>query len=482
MDFMLVSGAQSRDVPNLATLPASRNDRRAAAAVTFLLWAFAVGAIPARDVVTAPIPGVVPTQEALVFAAYLFTAYLMFSQFRSTGLLVLGTTGVGYLFVSLLQIPYALAYGDLWVRGVLVGTPSTPSWSGLAWHFAFPLLVGIYVAYDRTFSVAVAEEHRGWMIRVAVVTTILVAALVTMLTLAPDVLPALYSGGDFLRLSGIFHVHAPFKFLAIFGGFTLVVNLVAAVMIFMRTRCRTVLQLWITVSLVGMVLDQLLYVISPTHNALTWYLGKAVTLVTASIVLAILLRQVAVLYRRVAELATIDQLTGLPNRRTLEGQLDWMLHYGERNRLALAVVMVDVDYFKPYNDAYGHTSGDDVLKHVANTLRASILRSSDFVARFGGEEFVALLPDTTREGTCLAVERMRTAIERLAIPHKTSPRGKVTISVGAAVGLLSEAGPRELLRAADEALYTAKAGGRNRCVIVSCEPEPSAVRRMSILT
>src|SRR5579875_3384728 len=167
MDFMLVSGAQSRDVPNLATLPASRNDRRAAAAVTFLLWAFAVGAIPARDVVTAPIPGVVPTQEALVFAAYLFTAYLMFSQFRSTGLLVLGTTGVGYLFVSLLQIPYALAYGDLWVRG---------------------LLVGIYVAYDRTFSVAVAEEHRGWMIRVAVVTTILVAALVTMLTLAPDVL------------------------------------------------------------------------------------------------------------------------------------------------------------------------------------------------------------------------------------------------------------------------------------------------------
>jgi two-component system chemotaxis family response regulator WspR len=152
----------------------------------------------------------------------------------------------------------------------------------------------------------------------------------------------------------------------------------------------------------------------------------------------------------------------------LEAQLDWIVHYGERHGMSLAVVMVDVDHFKSYNDTYGHAAGDDVLKHVANTLRANVLRGSDLVARYGGEEFVALLPDATPGGTALAVERMRTAVERLGLPHRGSLTGVVTISVGAAVGVIGEIGPRELLRAADEALYTAKADGRNRIEVVNC--------------
>ena len=150
-------------------------------------------------------------------------------------------------------------------------------------------------------------------------------------------------------------------------------------------------------------------------------MAKSVALVTAAIVLVILLRQVSKLYRRIADLATMDELTGLANRRTLDGHLDWMVRYGGRHGVSMGVVMVDVDHFKKYNDTYGHAAGDDVLRHVANTLRANVLRASDLVARYGGEEFVAMLPDATREGTQLAVERMRSALERLGIPPHERP-------------------------------------------------------------
>lgn len=464
---MLVHSVQSTDIPNLATLTASQRARRTATVLTLLLLALGTAAYVSRDVATVPVPAVIAVQTALLCVAYLFTSYLLFSQFRSTGLLVLATAGAGYALIGLLQIPFLLSWPNLWVRGELIGTAATPAWIGLSWHLLFPILIGLHVTYDREFNAAVEDKDRAWIVRITVAVVCVVVTLVTLVAMG-NTLPQVYESARFAWVT------------VAVGRIIIVTTTIAILAIVLRTRCRTILQLWMPVGLIGFGLDQFLYSSSNVRYSLTWYSAKAVALITAAIVLIVLLRQISALYRRVADLATIDQLTSLPNRRILDGQLDWIMHYGERHGMALAIVMVDVDYFKAYNDTYGHTAGDEVLQHVANTLQANVLRSSDLVARYGGEEFVALLPDATREGTTLAVERMRAAVERLSIPHMDSPRGRVTISAGAAVGIVGDIGPRELLRAADEALYSAKTGGRNRCVVVTCGPSASS-RRLSLV-
>lgn len=455
-------GSPSFEVPNLATLASSRKDQRAAALLALSLLVIAVVTALMRTVQLPALLGTVPAQATLVTAAYLVTANLMFSQFRSTGLLVLLTVGVGYVVTGLLQIPYGLAFPDVWVKGLLLGNVTTAAWSGVFWHLVFPILVGIHVAYDRTFQNAAAAPDRPRLLRIAVAASVLVACVITVVTFRQGLLPQIYANGRFQPALGTI-------------GWTVTwVNLLVALAILWRTRCSTVLQVWLAVGLVGMGLDQMLFTVSPARYVVSWYASKGFAIATAAIVLSVLLRQLTVLYRQVAELAAIDQLTGLPNRRSLEGQLDWIIRYSERHRLALGAVMIDVDFFKTYNDMYGHSAGDVALKRIADALR-TVLRSSDVIARYGGEEFLALLPDATREGAALTVERMRTAIEQLEIVHDGSSYGRVTATFGAAVGIVGKAGTPGLLLAADQALYAAKEDGRNRCIVVAFE-DPSTPR------
>jgi diguanylate cyclase (GGDEF)-like protein len=159
--------------------------------------------------------------------------------------------------------------------------------------------------------------------------------------------------------------------------------------------------------------------------------------------------------------AATDSLTGLPNRRAVQETLKRMMGQAGRTLAPMAVLLLDLDHFKQINDTYGHDRGDAVLAAVGEVL-ASALRTSDFVGRNGGEEFVALLPDTGIEGAMEAAEKLRAAIGRLALPGIDRP---VTASVGAAVYPHTAADAESLLRLADRALYAAKAGGRNRCAM-----------------
>jgi diguanylate cyclase (GGDEF)-like protein len=156
--------------------------------------------------------------------------------------------------------------------------------------------------------------------------------------------------------------------------------------------------------------------------------------------------------------AATDSLTGLPNRRAVQEALKRMIAQAGRTLAPMAVLLLDLDHFKQINDTYGHDRGDAVLAAVGEVL-ASALRTSDFVGRNGGEEFVALLPDTGVEGAMEAAEKLRTAIGRLTLPGIDRP---VTASVGAAVYPHTAADAESLLRLADRALYAAKASGRNR--------------------
>ncbi|MBY0395328.1 MAG: diguanylate cyclase, partial [Thermoleophilia bacterium] len=168
--------------------------------------------------------------------------------------------------------------------------------------------------------------------------------------------------------------------------------------------------------------------------------------------------------RVLAALAATDGLTGLANRRAFDELLNREWRRAIRGGLPIALAILDIDAFKLFNDAEGHLRGDDCLRDVAGALREAVKRPCDLVARFGGEEFAVLMPDTGQEPLAMLGERLRAAVEDLAIPHPTSPVAPiVTVSLGLASAqpAMGDA-PEALIRAADAVLYRAKRAGRNR--------------------
>ena len=169
-----------------------------------------------------------------------------------------------------------------------------------------------------------------------------------------------------------------------------------------------------------------------------------------------------------ARLAAIDGLTQVWNRRYFDECLDREWWRCRREQQYLSLILCDVDYFKAYNDTYGHPAGDQVLRQISQAMSQTLRRSTDLVARYGGEEFGLILPDTDTQGAEIVAHQIRTAIYNLQIPHRSSPLGYVTISLGVATVM-----PRvdryviDLMKTTDQALYTAKAQGRNRAFIVN---------------
>lgn len=173
------------------------------------------------------------------------------------------------------------------------------------------------------------------------------------------------------------------------------------------------------------------------------------------------------------QMVFLDGLTGVANRRFFDERMDeeWRRH--QRSGNALSLLMIDIDYFKRYNDTYGHQAGDDCLKRVATAIRRQMSRPHDLVARYGGEEFSCILPETSLEGARQVALHEVEAIRELAIPHRASEVSDVvTISVGAATMVpSSETTWADLISLADMQLYQAKKHGRNR---VEIAPELAA--------
>ncbi|MCU0289532.1 MAG: diguanylate cyclase [Acidobacteria bacterium] len=168
--------------------------------------------------------------------------------------------------------------------------------------------------------------------------------------------------------------------------------------------------------------------------------------------------------KKLERLANFDSLTGVANRRNFLEIYTKEWKRGCRSKQPLSLVMIDVDFFKLYNDFYGHQAGDECLKEIALLLNEALPRAGDVLARYGGEEFIAILPGTDMNGTCAVAEKLRKKIESAAIHHKSSSISNyVTISLGVASMIPSARKTKEsLIGAADEALYKAKRKGRNR--------------------
>jgi two-component system chemotaxis family response regulator WspR len=180
--------------------------------------------------------------------------------------------------------------------------------------------------------------------------------------------------------------------------------------------------------------------------------------------LLVLTRQLAEANRELERLATHDALTGIANRRFFNQILEHEWRRAVRTPHLLSVIMIDIDCFKAFNDTYGHQAGDDCLKAVASALQRVVKRPMDILSRYGGEEFVAVLPDTGGEGALLLAEQMRHTVLALAIRHETSTTAAmVTVSIGVATALPGQyPSPEALIAEADRALYRAKDAGRNR--------------------
>jgi diguanylate cyclase (GGDEF)-like protein/PAS domain S-box-containing protein len=170
---------------------------------------------------------------------------------------------------------------------------------------------------------------------------------------------------------------------------------------------------------------------------------------------------------RLELLSVSDGLTGVANRRCFDQTIQREWTRLQRTKDLLSLIMCDVDFFKLFNDTYGHQNGDDCLKSVAKTLQANARRGADCVARYGGEEFAVILPVTGKKSAIHVAEKIRQTMEKIAIAHsKSSVVPYVTLSLGVATVVPDKQGtPDSLIKCADEALYLAKSSGRNRVVV-----------------
>jgi diguanylate cyclase (GGDEF)-like protein/PAS domain S-box-containing protein len=164
--------------------------------------------------------------------------------------------------------------------------------------------------------------------------------------------------------------------------------------------------------------------------------------------------------------SAIDGLTGIANRRSFDAALEEEWGRSRRQGQPLSLIMADIDHFKHYNDQYGHQAGDRCLQQVAQCLKVSLHRAGDLAARYGGEEFAVILPGLGPDAAHAVAEKLRQNVEALGLAHD-SPSGldRVTVSLGVAtVWPAADAGSADLIARADQALYQAKRGGRNRVV------------------
>lgn len=195
-------------------------------------------------------------------------------------------------------------------------------------------------------------------------------------------------------------------------------------------------------------------------------IALAVGFVVLSMLMSTQLRRRLRTEQELMLLARTDGLTGLSNRRMLDETLENEWARARRAHAVLALLFIDIDWFKPYNDTYGHQAGDRALAAVARTIGESIRRPGDCAARYGGEEFVVVLPQTSIEGATALAEKIRAAVGELAIEHTSSEYGHVTVSIGVAAWAPERGSTIScIMRAADQALNDAKSAGRNRVAV-----------------
>ncbi|WP_170220088.1 sensor domain-containing diguanylate cyclase [Paenibacillus anaericanus] len=408
----------------------------------------------------------------------LITGYILFSQYRASGTIPLLVLSCTYLYMGLIAIPYALTFpGVISEAGLLGNGGQTSVWLWVFWHGGFPTGIIIYLITGLVWKDPLISKQRinkyGLMaVGGSILSVFIVFALVT---LGSGWFPNIISKGNYSKLisSGV-------------GPVIWILNVMALMLIIIKYQGRSVLNLWVSVAILACTLDVTLTLFAGARFSLGWYLARVNSILAGTVVFYSIVNEVNRLFIRLSEqhrklseserqleeaneeltrLSNLDGLTGIPNRRQMDEVLSKELESSEERSLSL--LLLDVDYFKQYNDYYGHLGGDHILKTIAQTIYADVKPFRGFVARYGGEEFAVVLTNLDAIGTLLIAERIREGIVELNIPHEACiASDRVTISIGGYVVAPHESiDGDELIRKADESLYRAKDEGRNRSIV-----------------
>ncbi len=462
----------------VSTMPVGRRQRRLARlVVTSAAVLFLIG-LPFSWIQLPYIWAFIPIYESWLVLLDLITAVLLFGQYailRTRALLVLGS---GYLFTAMITVMHAISFPGLFAPAGLLGGGETTAWLYSFWKSGFMCFLLAYALLkDQKSQVRGPMRRARVNIMVAsLVVFMIVAALTLLASFGRGILPTLMDGDRYAlasrQISAIEWIPG------------------VIVLWLLWRRHSSVLDLWVLVA--GCVTALEVALASSLNSGrfdLGWYLGRTYGLAAMSFVLLMLLVENNRLYARLADsraelrrLAVIDPLTRVANRRAFDDALDEEWRRAVRSNSTIALLLIDVDQFKAFNDVHGHVTGDHCLRMVADTLAANVRRAGEMVARYGGEEFAILLPGSDLAKASELGRRLLAAVRMLDVTAGAK-KPHITISVGvASMFPAREADPVDpgataLVKSADRALYAAKANGRNQ--VAEYLPHLDGVQRLA---
>jgi diguanylate cyclase (GGDEF)-like protein len=476
----------------LTNQPAGRGARRLACVVVCASTVVFLMLAPFAKLPLGPLPAFIPIYQSALLINDLITAVFLLGQYRMLRSNALCLLAGGYLFAALMSTSHALTFPGLFAPGGLLDAgPQTTAWLYMFWHGGFPLFVIAYASYG-------PERRDGEGAAAILITAASIVAAVCCFTLLATwgqrLLPAIMQQDHYTPV------------LIVVVSSVWLLNLLA-VFVLSRRKPYSVLDLWLIVAMCAWLFD---IALSAMFNAgrydLGFYAGRIYGLLAASFVLVVLLHEHGKIHLQLHELresdrtkaielhrlSTIDQLTGIANRRAFDEALSQEWRRMMRHGTTLSLLMIDVDFFKRFNDAYGHVAGDRCLHAVAQVLAGKARRAGEIAARYGGEEFAVLLPYVDLADARKLGEVICAAVRECSIPHERSDAAScVTVSIGAGSitdlpelaaslsrdGTLPSAsmpGATVLIEMADHALYRAKIAGRNRVVAAGADDESAA--------
>ncbi len=423
--------------------------------------------------------GFLPSILAAAFVAMIVTSAILRNQYRGSHFAPFAFLSTTYATAAAVLIPYIVLYPHAFSATSFGTGLQTAPWLWIEWHAAFIVSLGVYVLADRFFAVRPVDTQlaarlvRGYVILVIAVAE---AAVITTIVFH-DRLPAL----ELLRggTTPLFHV-----LIQLLIG-TCVVVFIA---LLLRSGARDTIHLWLAIVVIALVVEISLSAEVGRHTfTVGWYTAVLAALVWQALLLAAQLQHANEQMeaygnqaRTLIEETLRDALTGLYNRRGFDDRFEEALEQCRSTLQPIGLIALDLDYFKSFNDHYGHLAGDEALRRIGGALSSVANRNEDTCCRIGGEEFAIVLPFTDEPGALTVAERVRAAVMRLKIPHApTAPIPTMTVSIGVAVsdGRIRSS-TKQLYEAADQALYKAKRLGRNRISTASSgadiEEAPSA--------
>ena len=431
--------------PFLATRPASPRDYLGAGSVFFIVLVIAGAIAPYAAIKTGISDDVIGFCQVASIAFQLTTALLLYGQWRSGRHPSTGFLAVAFAYSAIMTTIFVVEYPTLvTANGLVPVAPSTVGYFAFAWQLGTYALLGIFAATSQRLR---PFDNVIWITAGAAGAFII--GLVLLVVFYGPALPMLAVNGHFTPINQF-----------VWHPITLLIGVATLIAVVAATRLKRSIDVYAALFLSGLVADAYLLQVGSERFSFGRIGARLEVLIVSATVAFVMIRHVNLLYRqlttenrRLARAAMVDPLTGVANRRAFDVHIEGL-------QGSAVLLIIDIDHFKNYNDLEGHRAGDDCIRRVARALAANVLRSEDLIARYGGDEFAAILHDIDLDDAIHVAERIRRAVSDLAIPAQEAG-ASITVSIGVAAFLPGE-DTAELVRRADDALYRAKSDGRNR--------------------